>query len=213
MTDYVRRRLAMLRATLAHFDAHPAAWAGFEDIEESVEAVREGTAEIERHAEAQAAATPEGLTRNRDDARDRAETLLARLGTRVGAHARRIGDADLREAVAISRSGWDRMPEADFFARADDALTRTEAILPDLTRVRVTRESLTEIRAALAAARPGTAARDTERARRVAATAALGGGYSPLVGPLDTLDDLVPEFVADPDFVAQYRAVRRIADD
>ncbi len=213
MTDYVRRRLAMLRATLAHFDAHPDAWAGFEDIEESVEAIRAGTAEIERHASAQAAATPEGLTANRDAARDRAEDLLARLGKRVAVHARRIGDADLLEAVAISRSGWDRMAEADFFARADDALTRTQSVLDDLARVRVTRDTLAEIRAALDAARPGTAARDTERARRVAATAALGGGYSPLVGPLDTLDSLVPEFVDDADFVAQYRVVRRIADD
>ncbi len=204
MTEYLRRRLDMLHATLAHFDAHPDDWAGFEDIEESVQAVRDGTADIERHARTQAAATPESLTRNRDAARDRAEDLLARLGRRVGAHATRIGDADLREAVAISRSRWDAMAEADFFSKADDALARTEAVLQDLARVRVTRDDLAEIRDALAAARPGTATRDTERARRVAATAALGGGYSTVVGPLDILDDLVP------DFVAQYRVVRRI---
>lgn len=213
MTDYIRRRLDMLHATLAHFDAHPDAWAGFEDIEESVEAVREGTSEIERHARTQAEATPEGITENRDAARDRAEILLTRLGKRVGTHARRIGDADLHEAVAISRSGWDRMAEADFFARAAAALTRTEAVIGDLARVRVTKGDMAEIRDALAAARPGTATRDVERARRVRATAALGGGYSDVVGPLDTLDDLVPEFVDDADFVAQYRIVRRVTDD
>ena len=213
MTDYLRRRLAMLHATLAHFDAHPDAWAGIEDVEESIEAVRGGTAALTKDAEAQAAATPEGLTANRDAARDAAEDLLARLGRRVRAHAIRIGDADLLEAVAHTRSDWDRMAEVDFFSNAADALTRTEAVLPDLARVRVTKKDLDAVREALAAARPGTAVRDGERARRVAATAALGGGYSAVVGPLDVLDLLVPELVDDAAFVAEYRVVRRVPGD
>lgn len=212
MTDYLSRRLTMLRATLAHFDEFPDRWAGIEDIEDAVQVVRDGTAAITGYAETQAAATPEGLTANRDAARDIAEVLLARLGKRVGAHAARIGDADLREAVRYSRSAWDAMGDADFHNRATDALARTEAILGDLARVRVSRDTLTEIRTALATAAPQTATRDTERARRVAATAALGGGYTPLVGPLDILDDLVDELVDDPEFVARYHVVRRIVD-
>ncbi len=213
MTGVLRRRLTMLHATLAHFDAHPDAWAGIEDVEDSVQAVRDGTSAIERHAETQAAATPEGVTENRDAARDAAEDLLARLGRRVSAHAIRIGDADLREAVDHSRSDWDRMAEADFFSTAADALDRTEAVLPDLTRVRVTSKDVDAARAAVEAARPGTAARDGVRARRVTATAALGGGYSAVVGPLDVLDRLVPELVEDAGFVAEYRVVRRVPGD
>ncbi len=212
MTEYIRHRLDMLHGVLAHFDEFPDRWAGIEDIEDAVQAVREGTAAIEGHARTQAAATPEGLTINRDAARDVAEALLARLGKRVGAHAARIKDADLREAVRHSRTEWDRMSDADFHANAADALARTEAILPDLARVRVGKDDLAEIRTALEAARPQTATRDTVRARRVAATAALGGGYSPLIGPLDILDDLVDELIDDPEFVARYHVLRRITD-
>ncbi len=212
MTEYLRHRVAMLHATLAHFDEFPDRWAGIEDIEDAVQAVREGTAAIEGHARTQAAATPEGITKNHEAARDRAEVLLASLGRRVGPYATRIGDADLREAVAISRARWDAMAEEDFFNRADDTLARTDAVLADLKRVRVTRQDLDAVREALATARPLAATRDTERARRVKATAALGGGYSTVVGPLDILDNLVPELVDDADFVARYRIVRRITD-
>ena len=213
MTAVLRRRLAMLRATLAHFDAHPDAWAGVEDVEDGVQAVRDGVATLTKDAETQAAATPEGLTVNRDAARDAAEDLLARLGRRVRAHAIRIGDADLLEAVAHTRSDWDRFAEADFHANAADTLTRIDAVLPDLARVRVTKADVAAARAALTAAGPGTAVRDTVRARRVAATAALGGGYSAVVGPLDVLDLLVPELVDDAAFVAEYRVVRRVPGD
>ena len=41
----------------------------------------------------------------------------------------------------------------------------------------------------------------------------LKAGYSALVETLDALDFLVPELVASPEFVAEYRRVRRIDGD
>ena len=212
MTSYLRRRLAMLRATLAHLDAHPDAWAGRAPIARNVETVREGLDALDRAAESQAAATPEGLTENRDDARDAAEARLVTLGRQASAYAVEAGDADLREAVDHSRSDWERMPEADFHARAEDALARIDAALAPLAEYGVEKEDVAAARAALAAARPLTAGRDNVRADRAVATDALGAGYTALLGPLDVLDRLVPT-LADAAFVAEYRQVRRITGE
>lgn len=144
------------------------------------------------------AATPEGLADNRAAARGAAEARLATLGRRASAYAVEASDADLREAVDHSRSDWKRMAEADFHARAEDALGRIDAALAPLAEYGVEKEDVAAARAALAAARPLTAGRDNVRA---VAT-----------GALDVLDRLVPT-LANTAFVAEYRQVRRITGE
>lgn len=213
MTAKLSRRIAMLRRTLTHFDEHPDDWTAIEPIADQVAVVRDGTAAIERDAKAQAAATPKGITEARDDARDIAETRLASLGRRVTAYAIVARDPDLREAVNVTRAQWDDMPEQAFFNRAADALTRTDAVLDKLARYGVDKSTLAAVRAAVDAARPLTAARDNVAADRGGATERLSTGYTALVEPLDVLDFLVPELVESPEFVAEYRRVRRISGD
>ncbi len=213
MTDYLRRRVAMLRRTLTHFDEHPDDWTAIEPIADQVAVVRDGTAAIERDGKTQAAATPKGVTEARDAARDDAEIRLASLGKRVTAYAIVARDPDLREAVDVTRAQWDGMAEETFFSRAADATTRTEAVLAKLPTYGVTKSTLAEVRAAVDAARPLTAARDNVSADRGGATERLKAGYSALVEPLVVLDFLVPELVESPEFVAEYRRVRRIPGD
>ena len=203
----------MLRRTLAHFDEHPGDWSAIEPVADGVAVIRDGAAAIERDGKAQAAATPEGITDARDDARDTAEDRLASLGRRVSAYAIVARDPDLREAVDFTRTQWDAMPEEAFFNRAADAVTRTDAVVGKLAGYSVTKSTLDEIRTALDAARPLTATRDNVSADRGGATERLKTGYSALVEPLNVLDFLVPELVTNPEFVAEYRRVRRIDGD
>ena len=213
MRDMLRRRLTMLRATLQLFDQHPDLWSPKPALARNVAAVRLGTAELDAAARDQDAGNPTGLTRDKREARDLAEELLGALGATAGAYAIESGDDDFATAVDISRADWDRMPDADFFTRADNALARIEADLDKLDDYEVTRDDVTAARDAVDAARPLGPARDTRRAGRVSATAALDGGYSDVVPPLRVLDRLVPRLINDPGFVADYAVVRRIPGD
>lgn len=210
MEDTLRPRIAMLRAVLAHFDAHPELWADKDPIARNVGFVRDGLVGIEGAAERQAGSDPEGFTEDKAAARDAAEELLADLSAGATAYADEAGDADLEAAVDVSRTTWDRMAEADFFARAAVVLDRVEGALGVLAEYDVTKEEVATARAAVEAARPGTEVRDNVVADRGASTAALGSGYSSVVRPLRRLDKLVPRQVRDAAFVAEYRRVRRV---
>jgi hypothetical protein len=210
MRDLLTRRLTMLQATLRHFDDHPDVWKGAPAIARTVATVRERTADIEGAAEDQAAANPTGLTKDKREARDVAEHLLGTLADAAAAYAIETGDDDFDTDANITRADWDRMADARFFARAETALDRFEGALDTLTDYDVTRDEVAAARAAVEAARPLGSGRDTVRAGRVVATAALDGGYSAVAPTLKLLDHLVRRLVKDAEFVARYVVVRRI---
>lgn len=212
MRNSLRTRLDMLQSVLALFDAHPDLWTKKEPLADGVAVVREGVADLTEAAEDQSAGNPTGLTKDKRDARDRAEALLADLGDAAGAHALITGDDDFRVATDISLSEWDHKADADFFADAETALARIEGSLGALATYDVTPKEVAEARAAVDAARPLGATRNVRRAGRVRATAALDGGYSAVVPTLALLDKLVPRLVKDADFVAEYRIARRLAE-
>ena len=212
MRNVLRNRLSMLQRVLALFDGRPDLWTRTRKLTDQVALIREGAADLTAAAEDQSAGNPAGLTRDKRDARNRAEALLASLGDAAGAHALVSGDDDFRVATDISQSEWDKKADADFFADAETALARMEGALGDLAEYDVTPEELAEARAAVEAARPLGAGRDVRKAGRTRATAALDGGYSAIVPALTLLDKLVRRLVKDAAFVAEYRVVRCVTD-
>ncbi|WP_412062370.1 hypothetical protein [Rubrivirga sp. IMCC45206] len=213
MTRYIRNRLRMLRATVAHFDEHPDAWSAKPPVVRALAPIRDAHATLEAAATAQAEGDTTGLTEDKGDARDDATTGLVTLGKRVTAYAVEIGDDDLRAALDHSRSDWDRFPDDVFYAQARRALNRAEPLLTALTEFEVTAEQLTAVRADLAEFVRIAGLRDTTDASGTAATEDLDTVYSNAVKPLKQLDRVVDALVADPAFVAQYHVVRRIPGD
>lgn len=210
MTDALRPRIAMLRAVVRHFDEHPALWASSTPITRNVDALRNVLGTLGEAATGQAANNPEGHTEDRDALRDVAETLLADLSAAATALALETDDAALREVVDLSRSEWDGFAEADFYGRAGAVLDAADARADDLAGYDVTKAELAAARAAVDAARPGTAARDNTLADRGVATGTLRTGYGVARTPLRVLDLMVPRTVKDAAFVAEYRRVRRV---
>ena len=210
MKDTLRPRIAMLSAVVRHFDEHPDLWAASAPITRNVAALRGVLDTLGGAVTGQVANAPEGHTEDKEADRDRAEELLADLSAAATALALETDDADLRTLVDLSRTDWDRLAEADFYGRADAVLDRADARAADLAGYDVTKTEIAEARAAVDAARPGTAARDNVLADRIVDTATLRTGYGVARTPLRVLDLQVPRTVKDAAFVAEYRRVRRV---
>lgn len=213
MRASIRRRLDMLHRTLQHVDDHPTLWSTRAALARNVETVRAGTATLEKAGVAQKAGDATGMTQDKEDARDIAEARLGALGEAAEAYGIESGDDGFRAAAAVPRSEWDVMSDADFFSRAEVALSRIEQALPDLDDYEVTETDVADARDAVEAARPLRGARDAHAAGRTAATDTLGATYSTVVPALDVLDRLVPRLVRDAVFVDEYHVVRRVTDD
>ena len=210
MRDSLRRRLQMLDRTLAVFDSRPALWQHSTSLVSTVALVRDGADDIRTARDAQDAANPTGLTKDKRDARDLAEDRLAQLGEAASLHADDTGDDDFRAATVVPHSEWDALADDDFFASADTALDRIEATLGPLAEYEVTGKEVADARDAVDAARPLGAARDLRAVGRRSATDALDGGYSAVVPTLKRLDSLVLRLIRDAAFRADYAAARRI---
>lgn len=213
MTRYLLNRLRMLRTTTDHFDEHPDLWNTLAPIVDALAPVRAARTALETTADIQADSDTRGLTADKARARDTATEQLVDLGRKTAAHAITIGDSDLQRAVDHSTSDWGRLAEDRFIADANSALTRIEAILPDLAPYDVTPDHLTAARASLADVRRLAGRRDNVAADRTDATDDLDQIYSDAVEPLGVLDRLVPALITDAAFVDQYRIARRIPGD
>lgn len=210
MTGYTRRRLRMVRDTLAVLDGAPEAWRDHVPLAETVALLRDWLAETEALGRRQAASNPKGLTRMKRAARTRVNAALGTLGSIAAAGAAMSGDNDLAATAGKSQRDWSRLAEADLFSTAAAALARIDARIEALAPCGATPERIREAHDALAALRPLTPRRDVKRAARVAATAGLATGYAALVQPLAILDALVPALVADADLAGRYAIARRI---
>ena len=161
--------------------------------------------------DAQAANDPEGLTDQKDAARDDAARQLAALGQKATAYAIDAGDDVLRQAVDHSVSEWERMPEAAFASNAKDALDRIEAQAAPMAEYGVAPAQVTDARAAVAEVARLAERRDNTGAGRSVATDDIDEAYSEDALPaLDQLARLVPVLVEDEAFVDRYREVRQI---
>lgn len=210
MTGYTRRRLRMVRDTLAVLDGAPEAWRDHAPLAETVARLRDWLAETEALARRQVASNPKGLTRMKRAVRTRVNVALGTLGSIAAAGAALTGDADLAAVAGKGQRDWTRLAEADLFSAATAALAAIDARIDVLVPCGATPERVQEAHDALAALRPLTPRRDIKRAARVAATAGLATGYAALVQPLAILDALVPALVADADLAARYAIARRI---
>ena len=214
MNRYIRNRLRMIGNVLTHFDEHPDVWAAEAPVAVEVDALRDARARMDAAAESQAESDTRGHTRTKNAARDHAEALLAELSRKVRPYAVKAGDGALLQAVDRSPTEWDRLTDADLVTEADDALTRTEAALPDLAPYKVTAGDLTAARDAVARVPRLARARDNVGADRGVATDDLDALYDAAARPpLTALDDLVPALLPDDAFAAEYARVRRIPGD
>lgn len=213
MTRRLLNRLRMLRTTTDHFDEHPDLWNTLDPIVAALAPVRAARTALETTADVQANSDTKGLTTDKTRARTTATRQLVDLGRKVAAYAITIGDNDLQQAVDHSESDWDRLADDRFIADANSALTRIEAILPDLAPYQVTPDDLTAARASLTEIRRLAGRRDNVATDRTDATQDLDQIYTDAVEPLGVLDRLVPALITDPAFVDQYRIARRIPGD
>ncbi|HEX9953119.1 MAG TPA: hypothetical protein VGB53_15220 [Rubricoccaceae bacterium] len=202
----------MHREVLELLDRRPDLWTGDEAAEPAVVAFREAVAEVADIDRERNALGTTGMTKDKAAARDAMEALALRLARATRAYARATKNGALFDAVNVLPSGFDRATETDAAGMAERVAGAAEEHLGALAKYRVTKQSVEEVRAAIAAFGKAAPAVGATGGQREARTRSMRAAFVAADEAVDGLDDVVEGVIDDSEFAAEYRRVRRTDD-